>query len=118
MASATASVTASSSVSLDARVDQRLPEIDDEVDENESRGEHEDDSLQQRNVSGQHRLIEKIAGAGPGEDRLTQHRAADEIAELQAEHRKRLGHDVAHCVSNDLHLRQALGPQRDDEILV
>src|SRR5258708_35610184 len=84
------SVMACPSGALDARVDGRLQQIDDQVGGDETQSQNEDRALQHRNVAGQDRLAEQETGAGPGEDRLDQDRAADQIAELESHHREDL----------------------------
>src|SRR5215212_5286159 len=83
------STTVAISASLDARVERGLDHVDGEVEEHEEQRQHQDRALQQRQVALEDRGIEEEAGTGPGEHRLDQDRAAEEIAELQAHDGKR-----------------------------
>src|SRR3954449_11001504 len=97
----TRSTAVAMSASLDARVERGLDHVDGEVEKHEEQRQHEDRALQQRQVALEDRGVEEKAGAGPGEHRLDQDRAAEEIAELQAHDGERRRGGVLDDVEKD-----------------
>src|ERR1700746_1562767 len=74
------------SASLDARIDRGLRDIDQEIEDHEEQRQHQDGTLQERQVALEDRGVEQKAGTRPGEHGLDQDRAAKHIAELQSHH--------------------------------
>src|SRR5437868_3864373 len=73
----------------DARVEPRVEQVDAQVDQRESQGDDQHAALDERKVAGQDPLHHERADAGPREDRLGEHGAAQQVAGLDADH----GHD-------------------------
>src|SRR5689334_17781078 len=72
----------------DSRIDEAVREIDDEVDQNEDGGVHDDAAHDDRIVTHLHRPEDQQPQSGDREDGLQDHRAAEDRADLQAEHRE------------------------------
>src|SRR6218665_267195 len=102
----------------DARVEQRLQHIDQQIEHDEEQRQHQDRSLQQRQVALEDGAVEQQAGAWPREHRLDQDRAAQQVTQLQAEHRQRRGRRVLYHVAQHTGVRKPLGAQADDEFLL
>src|SRR5262245_16432915 len=71
-----------SSRDADARIQIRVGHVDRQVRQNDRHRVDEHDALDQREVPVLERLERELADSRPGEDRLDQHRAADQEAEL------------------------------------
>src|SRR5882724_4532673 len=74
-----------SSLATDAGIEQPVGEVDEEIDDDEGEREDEHGALQQDVVAREDGLHHQAAEPRPGEDRLSQHGAAHELAGLQAE---------------------------------
>src|SRR6185503_11794954 len=79
----------SPSAVMDARIEQPVADVHGPVDEHEGQTEQEHDRLDDRIVALGDCLHRELPHAGPREDRLGHHRAAEERADLEAED----GHD-------------------------
>src|SRR6266545_1963595 len=76
-----------SSAIADAWVDRAVQQIDGEVDQRDDHGREQHDALHERIVALVDRLDEQPADAWPGEDGLGDDRAAEQRADLEANHR-------------------------------
>src|SRR5207302_2299248 len=74
------------SAKTDARVDVSIEEIDEQVAHDEAERDQEDHALHQRVVAREHGVDDEAADPGEREDVFGDHSAADQRAELQAEH--------------------------------
>src|SRR5262249_4576289 len=74
----------------DSRIDIGVKNIDEQVDRQDQHGLHDDDGLQQREITEDHRLVGQPPDPGPGEHGLGDDRAGDQIADEhppQGQHR-------------------------------
>src|SRR5262245_20121210 len=71
----------------DPRVDGGVEQIHGEVAQHEERADEEDGALHERIIPLDHRAQEQAAHPGQGEDFFGDHRAPEEIADLDARHR-------------------------------
>src|SRR3954454_1617996 len=67
----------------DPRVEHRVQQVGDEVGEDDDDGEHEDDALHDEDVADVDGLQQRLADARQREDRLDDHRDADERADVE-----------------------------------
>src|SRR5262249_43677180 len=77
------------SLIADARVEIGVEDVDGKVDQDERERDDEDRALYERNVTRENALHDERTHAGPCEDRLGEHRPAQQIARLHTAH----GHD-------------------------
>src|SRR3989338_5907265 len=82
-ARASCSVTAADSAGADAGIEEAIDEVDKEVEHDEEHGREEHRALHHRVVAVVDGLDREPPDAGPREDRLRHHGAAEECAELQ-----------------------------------
>src|SRR5262245_6720399 len=73
------------SAEADARIGESIGDVDEDVDEHVCRRHEEHAALHEREVLGEDPADDETAEAGTAEDRLHDHGAGEEIAELQAE---------------------------------
>src|SRR5215831_488062 len=100
----------------DPRVDGGVKEIHGEVAQHEERADEEDGALHERIVALHHRAKEQAAHAGKGEDFLGDHRAPEEIADLDSRHRDEGDEAVLESVPpHHAALGEPLGARRADE---
>src|SRR5579883_246922 len=85
----------------DPRIDHAVKNVDRQADEDDDARDQHDPALQRRIVAAENRLDEPFADAGPGEDRLRQHRAGEQRANRQADHGNDGNHRVAQGVQAD-----------------
>src|SRR6266480_2254958 len=103
----------------DPRVEVRVEHVHDEVDEDERGGEQEDRRLHHGIVAVVDRLHRQAPDPRPREDRLGDHRAAEERAELDPDDRDDRDRGVLERVlPDDRGVAHALGPRRPDVVLV
>ena len=95
-----------------------LQQIDDQIYRDEDQRQAQDGSLQHRDVAVDDRLAQQKSAAGPGEHRLDQDRAAEQIAELQPHDRHHLRQRVFQHMPGHRPFRKALGAQSLDKILI
>ena len=89
---------------------EAVEQVDDEVDDDDDRRDQQDAALQRRIVAPADRLDQPFADAGPGEDRLGEHGARHQRADLQADDRDDGDERVAQRVhADDAEAAQALG---------
>src|SRR5690348_5556362 len=99
----------------DARIDESVEHVDEDVDGHDGGAEQQHATLQHRIVPATDRLVEPLADAGPGEDRLRQDRAREERAHEKSDHRDHGNERVPKRVHADHERgRQALGARRAD----
>src|SRR6266545_3168569 len=70
---------------LDARVNQAVEQVHDEIDQHEQRRDQEYDRLHDRVIAARDRVQGEGADPGPGEDLLHDHRAAEQVPDLNAD---------------------------------
>jgi hypothetical protein len=101
----------------DPGVEERVHDVDQQVDQHVPDDRDQHDGLDDGVVPGQHRVHGQLAEPGDHEDLLGHHRAADQRAELEAEHRDHGRQAVAQRVrAHDLDLGQALRPGGPDVV--
>src|ERR1043166_5790793 len=76
--------TGAASLTADARVEHGVEHVDGEIDENEAERDDQDAALHERKVAGQDPLHHQCAYARPRENRLRQHRAAEEVTDRKS----------------------------------
>src|SRR5690242_12937025 len=115
---AAAASTATASTGTDAGIEDAIQEVDGEVEDDEQDGREEDRALHDRVVAVVDRLDGQPSDAGPREDRLRHHGAAEQGAELQPGDRHHRQRGVLERVlHHHAGLRQALGPRGAHEVL-
>ena len=103
----------------DPRIDVGVQNVDRQVDRQDQHRLQDDDRLQQREVAIDHRLVGQPADAGPGEHRLRDDRAGDQIADEHAPQRQHRDQRVAQAMLPDHHaLAQSLDARQLDEFAV
>ena len=85
----------------DPRVEQRVDDVDEQVDDHVAGRRDEHDPLDQRVVALVDGVDRQPAEAGDAEDLLGDHRAGDQHAELEADHRRHRDQAVAERVHAD-----------------
>src|SRR5438094_10127258 len=89
------------SAMADPRVDPAVDEVDHQVAQDEAHGDQQHNALHQRVIAGEDGAADEPADAGQGGAVLGHHRAADERAQLQAEHGDHRDQSVLEHVPTD-----------------
>src|SRR6266700_3606817 len=90
-----------SPVEPDSRVECRVGQVGEQVDQHDEHSEDEGHPLHDREVALEDRVDHQLADAGDREDALDDHRSADQVADVDAEHGDRGDHRVAQHVPQE-----------------
>src|SRR5216684_8832325 len=111
-------MTGAGSAISDPRIDPAIEEIHEQVAQDEADGDEQDHALHERIVAREDGVHHQAPHAGEGEDVLGDDGAADQGAELEAEHRDHGNQSVfQHVTTDHPPLRESLGPRRADIVL-
>src|ERR1043165_4987386 len=88
-------------VLTEPRIEPELDDIDQQVGGGDRHAAHEDDAEDERNVDLEDRLQHLAAEAGPAEDQLDHHRAAEQDAEVDADEGDQRADRVAQRMATD-----------------
>src|SRR6266508_4094634 len=102
----------------DPRVQVGVDDVDDQVHQGDGEGDDHGDGQDRRQVALEHRVDRPLADALEVEDRLGDHRASQQRAQVQADQVHHRGEAGAHAVlEDDLPLRQPFDPGGADVVL-
>src|SRR5262245_22317632 len=93
--------TSDASAMRDSRIQHGIEKVGDEVHGHEHDGDQEEGALRYRIVAGGHRVDQKFAKAGPAEDRLDHHIAANGGSEAKRKGRRHRQQGVTCPVPHD-----------------
>src|SRR6185503_11485781 len=101
----------------DARVDHRVERVDQQVDGHEDGGGDDQNGLYHGEVPEVDRVHDQLPHARPREDRLRDHRAAEERADLEPDHGQHRNGRVPERMAEDHDpLGESLGPAGPDVV--
>lgn len=102
-----------------ARIDEQVEDVEDEIHDHEPHGGRDDHALHDGRVAVLHGVDHQLPHPRQREDRLDDDRAAEQIADAQAEHGERIDERVAeHIAADDHDRRQAAADSRPYVVLV